>query len=118
MPLPFKFSVEEGSEERGERTSTSSPFTVQVLFHTVHVGSDKRGAALLKALQASFLHPAQVDDEGKRQPAWREEGYLKQLVKSLRIDVMEREVDLGKKQGASGVFPSDIEALAAALPDM
>lgn len=100
----------------------SSPLRPQILFKTVHVGSNKRAQALLKALQRSFVHPARIDNEGKRQPAWRQEGYLKQLVKSIRVDIMAREVvgfaGWEHAQGSSGIHPSDIELLAAALPDL
>lgn len=91
----------------------------EVLFKTVHVGSFTRAKSLLQALGRSFLQPAWTDEDGKRHPAKRVEKYLTDLVRVLRVDIREREVGgPGPSQGASGITPANVKALAAALPQL
>lgn len=89
----------------------------QILYHTVHVGTELRAKKLLVALEASFLHPATEDGQGGRVAAWREEGYLRKLIKAVRLDIEKRETG-GRVQGAVGFLPQTVEALAAACPEL
>lgn len=91
-------------------------FARSVLFSSAHIGTEDRAKSFTKALDQSFLHPAFVDEDGVRQPATRERGYLRQLVKGVRVDILERKNS--KNPGAKGVSPQAVRKLAAALPEL
>ncbi|ORY47196.1 hypothetical protein BCR35DRAFT_310959 [Leucosporidium creatinivorum] len=123
QPTPTSWRTNNGRDSHFERTFRALTFlrplhslARAILFQAAHIGSEDRAQAFAIALEQSFLHPAYTNDEGARQPAWRERGYLKQLVQTIRVDVIERKNS--KNPGGKGVSPQAIKKLAGALPEL